>query len=588
MRGKASPCSHSHRRLAFLAPGLSNCISHAPSQGPSQRMRPWRACSARSSAIGAGLTLPSKPKLPTLAPHKSHICDLTIPLSREEQRLFALLLTVAEEDKTTLRVAGGWVRDKLLKAERGDEEEIPAHKLDIDIALDNCLGREFAERVNGHLLRSGREIHGVGIMGQNPEKSKHLETATMQLGGFWIDFVNLRTESYSLDSRIPNMGIGTPEEDAYRRDLTINSLFYNINSGKIEDFTGRGAKDLAERVVCTPLAPAETLLDDPLRVLRAIRFAGRFGFTMSPGLLEACRDPLIHQALALKISRERVGQEVELMIRSHEPLRAFKLIADLHLAPEVFPLPPDVEGVDSSQLFHQGLEYLSIFLKILNKLDPGPGDLVGLNPDRDLANEERRLALYASLLLPYSTVMYQGRKSRRKATTRFIMKKMLMMRAKDVDQVEQMQSTSREFRSLLDRVDMDLSRVSRSELGLLVRKGGKLWQLAFLLALTQALASSTGARASRLAGSGESQSSEVTQGYLAAGRAIVQAGLHDAWDMKPLFDGKEVAVLLPHVPKGPLYSQVMQAQIVWQMDHPGEGPEWEEQARVNLRALFPL
>jgi tRNA nucleotidyltransferase (CCA-adding enzyme) len=68
-----------------------------------------------------------------------------------------------------------------------------------------------------YLLKKGRKSHAVGVVSKNPEKSKHLETATMQLGGFWIDFVNLRTESYSSDSRIPEMVIGTPQEDAYRR-----------------------------------------------------------------------------------------------------------------------------------------------------------------------------------------------------------------------------------------------------------------------------------------------------------------------------------------------------------------------------------
>ena len=128
----------------------------------------------------------------------------------------------------------------------------------------------------------------VGIISQNPEKSKHLETATMRVGAFWIDFVNLRTEAYTDGSRIPSMDIGGPEvcvyvvmsivlfnnstrraelvhihptlkhttnqyhpktnqqEDALRRDLTINSLFYNVNTGEVEDFSGRGLADMRD------------------------------------------------------------------------------------------------------------------------------------------------------------------------------------------------------------------------------------------------------------------------------------------------------------------------------------------------------
>ena len=126
-----------------------------------------------------------------------------------------------------------------------DEEHQP---VDIDIALDDMLGREFADHLNDYLQGHGRETVSVGVVFKNPEKSKHLETATMKVGSFWIDFVNLRAEEYTQDSRIPDlMRIGTPAEDAFRRDLTINALFYNINTGHVEDWTGRGFDDLRTR-----------------------------------------------------------------------------------------------------------------------------------------------------------------------------------------------------------------------------------------------------------------------------------------------------------------------------------------------------
>ena len=89
----------------------------------------------------------------------------------------------------------------------------------------------------------------------NSEKSKHLETATIRVHGMMIDLVNLRSEKYSDDSRVPTIEIGTPEEDAYRRDLTINAMFYNINKGRVEDFTKRGENDLRLGIVRTPLEP---------------------------------------------------------------------------------------------------------------------------------------------------------------------------------------------------------------------------------------------------------------------------------------------------------------------------------------------
>ena len=118
----------------------------------------------------------------------------------------------------------------------------------------------------------------------------------MKVNQFWIDFVNLRAEEYTDESsRIPDlMRIGTPEEDAFRRDLMINSLFYNINSEVIEDLTGCGVKDLFDGIIATPLLPLTTLLDDPLRVLRSVRFAARLRFFMDERLREAARDPRVH------------------------------------------------------------------------------------------------------------------------------------------------------------------------------------------------------------------------------------------------------------------------------------------------------
>lgn len=83
----------------------------------------------------------------------------------------------------------------------------------------------------------------------------------MKVRGHWIDLVNLRSEEYVQHSRIPSMTFGTPEQDAMRRDFTINALFYNINTSSVEDLTGRGITDLQAGVIRTPLPPKETLLD---------------------------------------------------------------------------------------------------------------------------------------------------------------------------------------------------------------------------------------------------------------------------------------------------------------------------------------
>lgn len=332
----------------------------------------------------------------------------TIQLTKGEQELFNLLTEVIHESEitSTLRVAGGWVRDKLLATEefkrgRNNSQDGSVDRLtskfkgpssgrqgskligitssknptspsspptlvdandtpvDIDIALDDMLGREFADHLNDWLTQHGRDKISVGVVLKNPEKSKHLETATMKVGKFWIDFVNLRAEEYTEDSRIPDlMRIGTAEEDSFRRDLTINSLFYNINTGEVEDLTGMGVSDLRRGVVATPLPALTTLLDDPLRVLRSVRFAARLRFTMDESLRDAAMTESVRIALAQKVARERVGSEVDLMLRSQDPVGAMRLLINLNLAPTVFP----IAGIDDAlvrKIFDNGLNLLS-------------------------------------------------------------------------------------------------------------------------------------------------------------------------------------------------------------------------------------
>jgi tRNA nucleotidyltransferase (CCA-adding enzyme) len=158
---------------------------------------------------------------------------------------------------------------------------------DIDIALDDMYGAKFAEYINKELY--GNTVK-FGVISQNNEKSKHLETATIKVHGVMIDLVNLRSESYSDHSRVPDIDIGTPSEDAFRRDLTINSLFYNINNKEVEDFTNMGLKDLEEKIIRTPLEPLQTYMDDPLRILRTIRFATRFQFKIDESIFKAVSD----------------------------------------------------------------------------------------------------------------------------------------------------------------------------------------------------------------------------------------------------------------------------------------------------------
>lgn len=244
-----------------------------------------------------------------------------IELNAREAQLKDLLLSVAAAinptDKTparlTLRWAGGWVRDKLLGIETHD----------IDVAIDSMTGLAFAEKIReycdrpGYASRHGMHPDDIGNLHKiavNPEKSKNLETTTVKILDFDVDFVNLRTESYAEDSRNPIVRFGTVKEDALRRDATINALFYNLHTDQVEDFTG-GLADLGARLIRTPLEPLQTFMDDPLRVVRLVRFASRLNFNIDPETRVAMGDSRVLRALKVKISRERVGIELEKMLR---------------------------------------------------------------------------------------------------------------------------------------------------------------------------------------------------------------------------------------------------------------------------------
>ena len=145
---------------------------------------------------------------------------------------------------------------------------------DIDIALDDMQGNDFAILINDYLNKEQKEDKKrFGVIKANAEKKKFLEIANVHIEGNIIDLVSLRSVTYFADSDQPLVKIGTPEEDVLRRDLTINSLFYNINEAKVEDFTGKGLSDLKEKILRTPMKPEETLNNNPVVLLRTARFA---------------------------------------------------------------------------------------------------------------------------------------------------------------------------------------------------------------------------------------------------------------------------------------------------------------------------
>ena len=247
----------------------------------------------------------STPKRLSLTDDEKLLCQLFYDVSD-------YIETLSSKGKPELRFTGGWVRDKLLG--------LPSK--DIDVGISSMTGLQFGKCIQEYVSSpkgvakySKYKLGSLHKIEANPEKSKHLETITTNVFGLDVDLVNLRKEEYADDSRNPLMEFGTPDEDALRRDATVNALFYNLSSHEVEDFTGKGLDDMENKIIRTPLSPYQTFKDDPLRVLRCIRFAARLGYSIDPEAEKAMSDESIKDALKLKISRERVGIEIEKMLR---------------------------------------------------------------------------------------------------------------------------------------------------------------------------------------------------------------------------------------------------------------------------------
>lgn len=385
-----------------------------------------------SGTTGKAFRRCSKQMSPLLVQEVDDGADLTgkIELTEVEQTLRRLLLDVAQyidnapttpdpqsqvllpgqlaAEKLILRFTGGWVRDKLLG--------VPSH--DIDVAINKMTGYQFGLKLKEYLEIPGnpekyglegvastdkqsqkagttdrsKTVGGLHKIEANPEKSKHLETVTTKILGLDIDLVNLRKETYTEESRNPQMEFGTPEEDALRRDATVNAMFYNINSEQIEDFTGRGYEDLQKSMLRTPLEPYQTFRDDPLRVLRLIRFASRLSYEIDRKALEAMRNLDIKDALRRKISRERVGVEIEKALRGPNPQQALRLVFELGLYETIFTDPT----VDAKDQFQPDIENWSAILSATARFQDDPIAEVLLRDP-----EECFMAWQLAALVPY-------------------------------------------------------------------------------------------------------------------------------------------------------------------------------------------
>ena len=322
-----------------------------------------------------------------------------IQFTEKEKAIFDFLRYVKQVNpqfaNVVLRVAGGFVRDKLLG--------IPSD--DIDIALSGITGKPFVEAI----MKVGQTMKDspVGksyLVEQDVEKSKHLETAGVDIFGQKIEFVNLRTEIYDPASRIPVMAItDDPAADAIRRDLTINALFYNIDTGKVEDHVN-GREDLKNMNLRTPLDPVKTFTDDPLRMLRVLRFYRKYTNShIDPKIVEAMKNPEVQQKYS-KLSTERASKEIRKMMEGDKAVPAVRILLETGLYKKVFQIPEDWHDITMDQAnAHHKLNLMEHTLAVMENYDK-------IAKEQNLPKEERGLMRISTLMHDFAKMSPQIRK----------------------------------------------------------------------------------------------------------------------------------------------------------------------------------
>ncbi|MGN8059419.1 CCA tRNA nucleotidyltransferase [Pedobacter sp. 22163] len=249
---------------------------------------------------------------------KSPSGDLGVYL---QNPIFKTLSTIADKNNTEAYVIGGFVRDLFL--------DRPSK--DIDVVVVGS-GIEYAEAV-------GRKLNTkVAVF-------KNFGTANIKYQDLEVEFVGARKESYRSDSRKPIVEDGTLEDDQLRRDFTINALAINLNADHFGELLDPfdGIKDLENKLIRTPLDPEITFSDDPLRMMRAIRFASQLNFNIDPAALNAIKTQ--KQRITI-VSKERITDEMNKIILSKKPSIGFKHLFDTGLLQLIFPQMAQLYGVE--------------------------------------------------------------------------------------------------------------------------------------------------------------------------------------------------------------------------------------------------
>jgi tRNA nucleotidyltransferase/poly(A) polymerase len=296
---------------------------------------------------------------------------MDIKCTGKELFILKKIAHAAEELGIETYLIGGFVRDKLLSRETKDA--------DIVCVGDGIeLARAVAKRFNPVPHVNFFKTYGTAHIKVN--LAEHKDPAQVPTGGdleevevFDLEFVGARKESYKYHSRNPDVVPGTLKDDQNRRDFTINALAISLNEkdfGSLSD-PFDGLKDLDNGIIKTPLEPSQTFSDDPLRMMRAIRFATQLNFTIEEKTFQAIKDNAYRINI---ISQERITEELNKIIVSKKPSIGFDLLYKSGLLHIIFPLMVDLAGAEYKD-GHGHKDNFYHTLQVLDNLSAKTNDL---------------------------------------------------------------------------------------------------------------------------------------------------------------------------------------------------------------------
>lgn len=427
-----------------------------------------------------------------------------------------------------VRVAGGWVRDKLLGVPNQD----------IDLVVEGTSCATFSSSLSEFYPNSKQ-----AYLEAKPDQHKFVATTRLTLfKGFDLDICELRND--------PNSPPDIPQvaSDALRRDFSINALFYNVGSKTVEDYA-HGIEDLSRGLIRCPISTEVNIGDDPLRILRAIRFGARYNFSLDPSFF-SIPSPILN-SFAHDIARDRMGQELFKILRGPNVENVAIWLHDTGIWSTLF----DFQGVFNLDA-DSGLLRTKRAIDLFNSMKSSPlsemlSETEFAQQDIENQKQQQMYVFLSAVFLPVDLNLYTSDPTNPKKKiqlAKVAVSRNMMISLDFADAVEKLVAAAKGLPK-----ENDLERVS---IGLWLKKVGKLWPLVRTLV------------------------EDVQYFDQRIIPFVLQNGLDGVWNMKLLLNGKDL-IKLHGIKPGPQVGEFQNKLFIWQLKNP-EGTAEEYIATINV------